>query len=122
MNEVDVKKHRALLMAKRDEVLRASRRPEDIWIVQSNEAIETMQIADEREFAVRTLEREAKVLAQIDAALERISHGEFGTCIECAEPISPKRLAALPWAAYCLRCQELHDLQDVRGEAGPRAA
>lgn len=75
--------------------------PEDIWILQSNEAIESMQLAGEREFAVRILEREAKVLAQIDAALERIRDGEFGICIDCEEPLSPKRLAALPWAAYC---------------------
>jgi pimeloyl-ACP methyl ester carboxylesterase len=55
------------------------------------------------------LERETKNLTQIDAALKRIDHGEFGICLDCEEAIAPKRLAALPWAGYCLHCQELHD-------------
>jgi DnaK suppressor protein len=122
MNQADVKKYRALLIAKREDILRESRRPEDIWIVPSNETIETVQLAGEREFAVLALEREAKSLSQIGAALTRISDGEFGICIECEEPISPKRLAAVPWAAYCLRCQEMHDIQDGDGDAGPQMA
>jgi len=122
MNQAEVKKYRALLAAKREDILRASRRPEDIWIVPSNETIETVQLAGEREFAVRALERESKALSQIGAALARINDGEFGICVECEEPISPKRLAAVPWAAYCLRCQEMHDLEDRDGDAGPQLA
>ena len=122
MNQAEAKKYRALLMTKRDEILRQSRRPEDIWIVPSNETIETVQLAGEREFAVRAMERETKSLAQIGAALERISDGEFGICMDCEEPISPKRLAAVPWAAYCLRCQEMRDIQDGDGATGPQLA
>ena len=122
MKQAEVKKYRALLIARREEILRESRRPEDIWIVPSNETIETVQLAGEREFAVRALEREAKSLSQIGAALGRINDGEFGICADCEEPISPKRLAAVPWAAYCLRCQEMHDVEDVDGDADPRLA
>ncbi len=42
----------------------------------------------------------------IDAALERLSRGEYGICEECEEPISEKRLKAIPWTGYCLQCQE----------------
>lgn len=122
MNQADVKKYRALLIAQREEILNKSRGREDIWIVPSNETIETVQLAGDRDVAVRALERESKSLAQIGAALKRISDGEFGICVECVEPISPKRLAAVPWAAYCLRCQETHDTQDVDGDAGPQLA
>jgi len=122
MNQAEVKKYRALLAAKREEILRQSRRPEDIWIVPSNETIETVQLAGEREFAIQALERETRSLAQIGAALQRISEGEFGICMDCEEPISPKRLAAVPWAAYCLRCQEMHDIQDGDGDTGPELA
>ena len=111
MKEADVSEFRKLLTAKRVEIVGQSLRREDLWIVQSNEQIETVQLAGQREFAARTLEREAKNLAQIDAAFKRIDRGEFGTCLDCEEAIAPKRLAALPWAGYCLHCQELHDVQ-----------
>ena len=42
----------------------------------------------------------------IDAALERLRRGEYGICEECDEPISEKRLKAVPWTRYCLHCQE----------------
>ena len=114
MKEADVNKYRTLLMAKREEISGMSLRREDLWIVRSNEQIETVQLAGQREFAARTLEREARSLMQIGAALKRIDDGEFGICLECEEPIAPKRLAAVPWAAYCLHCQENRDAQDAR--------
>jgi len=101
------------LIAKRDELVGKARRREDIFIVQSNEQIETVQLAGQREFAARALERGSKALMQIGAALKRIDDGEFGICLECEEPISPKRLTALPWAGYCLHCQELRDSQEA---------
>src|SRR5258708_3052267 len=45
-------------------------------------------------------------LRLIEEALERLASGEYGTCERCGEPIAPKRLAAIPWAKYCVRCQE----------------
>ena len=109
MTPTDNAKFRSLLLAKRAELLGKSRQREDIWIVPSNEQIETVQLAGEREFAVRTLERESRTLTQVGDALRRLDQGEFGVCIECEEDISAKRLAAVPWAAYCLHCQELRD-------------
>jgi len=122
MNEADVNKHRTLLLAKREEIAGKSPRREDLWIVQSNEQIETVQLAGQREFAARTLEREAKSLMQIGAALKRIDDGAFGICLDCEEPISPKRLAAVPWAAYCLHCQEMHDAQEAADTVQPKLA
>jgi DnaK suppressor protein len=113
MKEADVTEFKALLMRTRDEILGKSRQREDIWIVPSNEQIETVQLAGEREFAVRTLERESKTLVEVGVALQRIKDGEFGICVECEEPISSKRLAAVPWAACCLRCQELRDARNT---------
>jgi DnaK suppressor protein len=45
-------------------------------------------------------------LKLIDAALDRMAAGEFGACLACGEPISNRRLNAIPWAEYCIRCQE----------------
>ena len=45
-------------------------------------------------------------LKLIQAALDRLESGEHGICLECKEPIAPMRLQAIPWALYCVRCQE----------------
>ena len=46
-------------------------------------------------------------------ALRRIEDGSFGVCLHCEEDISPKRLAAVPWAAFCIQCQEIADRSQV---------
>jgi DnaK suppressor protein len=52
-------------------------------------------------------ENESRQLSLIDEALVRIDDDEFGICQNCEKPINQKRLAAIPWARYCLDCQEL---------------
>jgi DnaK suppressor protein len=47
-----------------------------------------------------------KLLREIADALRRIDNDQYGICLECEEPISPKRLEAVPWARYCVACQE----------------
>ena len=77
MKEAEVNELRTLLMAKREKIVGQSRRREDIWIIQSNELIETVQLAGQREFAARGLERDTKKLMQIGAALKRIDDGSI---------------------------------------------
>jgi DnaK suppressor protein len=45
-------------------------------------------------------------LRQIQEALDRLQMGEYGVCLFCDQAIPPKRLHALPWAKYCVNCQE----------------
>jgi RNA polymerase-binding transcription factor DksA len=45
-----------------------------------------------------------KELAAIDAALDRLAAGTFGTCAKCGKPISAERLSAVPQAALCEEC------------------
>jgi DnaK suppressor protein len=52
-------------------------------------------------------ENESKQLALVDEALQRIEDKEYGLCQNCEKPINQKRLAAIPWARYCIDCQEL---------------
>jgi DnaK suppressor protein len=47
-----------------------------------------------------------KLLREISDALHRLEHETYGICMECEEPISAKRLDAVPWARYCVTCQE----------------
>ena len=53
-------------------------------------------------------------LRLIEEALDRIRSKDYGTCLACDEPIPPKRLLALPWARYCVSCQEEIGTQDHR--------
>ncbi len=52
-------------------------------------------------------ENESRQLALIDEALVRIEDDEYGVCQNCEKDIVPKRLAAIPWARYCIDCQQL---------------
>ena len=45
-------------------------------------------------------------LRMVEEALDRVQSGDFGVCLACEQPIPSKRLQALPWARYCVPCQE----------------
>jgi len=47
-----------------------------------------------------------KLLREVQDGLRRIDLGTYGTCQGCEEPISVKRLDAVPWAKFCVSCQE----------------
>src|SRR5262245_46768294 len=51
---------------------------------------------------------ERSLLREVEEALMRVHEGTYGICQECEEPISAKRLQALPWAKFCVSCQEIH--------------
>ena len=56
----------------------------------------------EREMASSLEENSTRVLAEIDAALQRIDEGSYGLCVKCGKPIGVERLEALPWATLCI--------------------
>jgi DnaK suppressor protein len=62
-----------------------------------------------KEFMFGKSSGDRATLVMISEALERIEDRTFGTCVHCDEPILPKRLEAVPWAQYCLRCQGLQE-------------
>jgi len=57
-----------------------------------------------------------KLLREISDALHRLDHEIYGICLECEEPISTKRLDAVPWARYCVTCQEAIANRIAEGE------
>jgi DnaK suppressor protein len=82
---------------------------DDIAIETSADEMDEVQYASERDVAIRHVDRDSATLREVQAALRRARDGSFGTCIDCESAISPKRLAAVPWAARCIRCQESAD-------------
>lgn len=63
----------------------------------------------DRSLEIRTRERQRKLIAKIDAALQRIEDGTYGYCAETGEPIGLKRLMVRPIATLCLEAQRLHE-------------
>lgn len=61
---------------------------------------------------LRTRDRQRKLIAKIDAALRRITEGEYGYCQVTGEPISLARLRARPIATMTLEAQERHERQE----------
>ena len=98
-----------VLERKQSELVRVLRTRDDIAIEKSADQMDEIQYASERDLAISNLDRDSSLLRQVRTALSRIQDGSYGTCIECEWAISPKRLAAVPWAARCIQCQETAD-------------
>lgn len=59
-----------------------------------------------KEFLYSLSNTERTIIENVEEAIERMNEGAYGTCMECGEKISKKRLEAVPWAMYCVPCQE----------------
>lgn len=108
MNKKDLKQLKEKLLAER-EIIIDKLKGNDL-------SIDDSETPDPVDLAVRNYsknvmlavsENESRQLTLIDEALLRLDDDEYGLCQNCEEQINPKRLAAIPWARYCLNCQEL---------------
>ena len=102
-----------LLLAKQTELSGALRKRDEIVIEKVPDTLDAVQLMGERELAIRNLNRDSNLLRQIRRALSRIANGTYGVCLHCEEDILPKRMAAVPWAACCIRCQEQIDRGEI---------
>ncbi|MBN1441745.1 MAG: TraR/DksA family transcriptional regulator [Planctomycetes bacterium] len=106
---------RDFLLQKRSEILesQASR------LSELSDPNDRHHLADLEEMASDTVDTdslcqilniEGSTIAQIDAALDKIAAGTYGTCEECEMPIARARLEALPFASLCVACKRLREL------------
>jgi DnaK suppressor protein len=109
MTKNELNRFREILMASVAELERLARKRDGITVERSADLLEEVQAASERALAVSNLDRGFNQLRSARAALRRIQEGSFGTCIHCDEDIHPKRLVAVPWAPFCIRCQDVAD-------------
>src|SRR5579864_5627671 len=98
-----------ILERKQADLVRVLQNGDDLAVDKSADPMDEIQHAAERDLTIRNVDRKSTLLRDVKASLQRIRDGGFGTCIECEIAISPKRLAALPWAPRCLQCQETAD-------------
>ena len=113
MSNTDLERLRNILETRRSELSGSLRNRDDIVIEKTPDALDAVQFAGERELAIRNLDRDSNMLHQISRALARIANGSYGACMHCDEDISPKRISAVPWAAYCIKCQEQVDRNEI---------
>jgi DnaK suppressor protein len=112
--------YKKILEAKSDEIRRSLSAQKASGIVHrldipSDEGDLSQQHHEEWIFLNRN-SLDMKLLREVADALRRIERDSYGICLECQEAISPKRLDAVPWARYCVACQELIAARLASGE------
>jgi DnaK suppressor protein len=115
MNERQREYFRQKLINWKEEIIRESR--ETLQHLQ-DESQNHPDLADrassetDRAIELRARDRQRKLIAKIDAALQRIEDGTYGFCEETGEPISLKRLDARPIATLSIEAQERHERRE----------
>ena len=115
MNERQKSYFRTKLVAWKNDILREAR--ETLEALQQENANHP-DLADrassetDRAIELRARDRQRKLIAKIDAALQRIDDGTYGFCEETGEPISLKRLDARPIATLSIEAQERHERRE----------
>lgn len=110
MNKAQLKKYKALLESKRDEIVKKAKQTltEDMSL-DASDLPDEMDLASSeylQSFTFRLRGREKSFLDKIEKALAKIEDGTFGKCEECEEEIAAKRLDARPETSLCIRCKE----------------
>ncbi len=110
MNKIDVEEIKEKLIAERELLIQK--------LAGNDLSVDASETPDPVDLAVRNYsknvmlavsENESRQLFLINEALERIADEEYGECQNCEQEINSKRLNAVPWARYCLTCQELQE-------------
>ncbi|QRY80724.1 RNA polymerase-binding protein DksA [Pseudomonas sp. PDNC002] len=115
MSEAQQGYFRALLLDQRDEL--QGRIDEEFQALQDTErASDEADVAsreEARQWQLRLLEREKKLLDKIDQALERLARGDYGWCEETGEPIGLRRLLLRPTASLCIEAKERQERREL---------
>jgi len=101
--------YRTVLLKKRSELLASAKgAPAALAAsVQSPDIVEFAVKTAEQDVTAVTASMRSQLLREVNNALGRCARGTYGACEGCQEDIAPQRLKAIPWARYCLTCQEL---------------
>ena len=116
MTRLELEHFKQLLTTMLERMEQPFRKRDEIAIENAPDDIDRVQGAVERELAIRQLESNFSRIQSVKLALERIEDGTYGTCLECEQEISPKRLKAVPWASCCIQCQEVADRERIKQE------
>jgi DnaK suppressor protein len=121
MSSAERKRYEAILELKEAELAGRLGNRDGIAIEKTADALDEVQSAGERELAIRNLHHQSNLVRKVRDALTRIANGTYGDCLHCEAEIHAKRLSAVPWTAYCIRCQEAadrHEFETTEDVAG----
>jgi DnaK suppressor protein len=108
--------YRSALLAERVRVI-GQHKELEILVLPGSIAVEDQApLLHDQFVALRQHRMDRRKLKLIDGALTRLARGQFGICEECEDSIPAKRLNIVPWAAYCVACQERLDGRDDADE------
>ena len=106
------------LLGLREELLKEAEKVEqgeiDVVAEDMADVADRSSLETDRNFTLRLLDRDRKLLHKIDDALSRLEKGEFGMCDECGEDIGSERLKARPVATLCIACKEESEAKEKR--------
>lgn len=106
MRPCDAERYREALRVRADELRRSLRRRREIAVETTADELDQTVRSAERELMVQSLDSNFRLLRLVEAALARIDDGTYGECVRCGQVITSRRLDAIPWAMYCVKCQE----------------
>ena len=110
-------KFRAMLLERRNALISQAQRTleSDMVLSPDDRFDEVDQASSEymQAFSFRLRGREKFLMEKIDLALRKIDNGSYGTCEECEEPISIKRLQARPETPLCIQCKEAQEKEEA---------
>lgn len=104
-----------LLKKREDLVLEISRRSKastESAVQDIGDILDSVSEERTRELDLILTDREKRKLAQIDDAIDRIEENTYGLCEECGIKIPKARLKVLPFATFCVECQEKNEREE----------
>jgi DnaK suppressor protein len=109
MSNTEREQYETILESKEAELAGRLGNRDGIVIEKAADALDEIQSAGERELAIRNLHSQSNLLRKVRNALTRMARETYGACLHCEAEINAKRLAAVPWTAYCIGRQEAAD-------------
>jgi len=111
MSKKELEKYRRLLEDKKASLsaeIAKTRSAEEETTEESTQDIADKAVSSyTREFLYSLTDGERGTLLQIDEAIARVDDSSYGLCANCGQSMAERRLTAVPWAPYCVDCQEL---------------
>ena len=77
-----------------------------------SDEVEQSSLSSDMDFTLRIRDREAKLIAKIRDAIERLEDGTFGICEECGQEIPLKELMARPVTTMCIECKKAQEAEE----------
>jgi RNA polymerase-binding transcription factor len=101
----DTNQRKAVLARKLMELSKMSGQRPELQIEYAADPVDLIRSGMDRDIVVTQLNQQARSIQDVQTALAKIEEGSYGLCEQCEEPISAKRLDAVPWARLCVACQ-----------------